>query len=46
VAALMEQWGEGASTRDAVDFVSRTLGVAHRDVYQLALASRKERPTK
>ncbi len=46
VAALREQWSEGATTRDAVDYVSRTLGLAHRDVYQLALASRKDRPTK
>jgi hypothetical protein len=46
VAALVEQWSEGASTRDAVDYVSRTLGLAHRDVYQLALATRKDRPTK
>jgi 16S rRNA (cytidine1402-2'-O)-methyltransferase len=46
VAALVEQWSDGATTRDAVDYVSRTLGLARRDVYQLALASRKERPTK
>jgi 16S rRNA (cytidine1402-2'-O)-methyltransferase len=46
VAALREQWSDGATTRDAVDYVSRTLGLAHRDVYQLALASRKDRPTK
>jgi 16S rRNA (cytidine1402-2'-O)-methyltransferase len=46
VAALVEQWGDGATTRDAVDYVSRTLGLARRDVYQLALASRKDRPTK
>ena len=44
LAALEEQWGEGASTRDAVDYVSRILGVAHRDVYELALASRKDDP--
>lgn len=42
LAALEEQWGEGASTRDAVEYVSRILGVAHRDVYELALASRKD----
>ncbi len=42
LAALEEQWSEGASTRDAVDYVSRILGVAHRDVYELALASRKD----
>jgi 16S rRNA (cytidine1402-2'-O)-methyltransferase len=44
LAALDEQWGEGASTRDAVDYVSRILGVAHRDVYELALATRKNAP--
>ena len=43
-AALEEQWGTGATTRDAVDYVSRILGVAHRDVYELALASRKNVP--
>lgn len=46
VEALREQWSDGATTRDAVDYVSRTLGLAHRDVYQLALALRKDRPTK
>jgi 16S rRNA (cytidine1402-2'-O)-methyltransferase len=46
VAALHQQWSEGATTRDAVNYVSRTLGLAHREVYQLALASRKDRPTK
>ena len=46
LAALNDQWSDGATTRDAVDYVSRTLGVAHRDVYQLALASRKDRPIK
>ena len=46
VAALAQQWSDGATTRDAVDYVSRTLGLAHRDVYQLALAARKDRPTK
>jgi hypothetical protein len=46
VDALRQQWGEGATTRDAVDYVSRTLGLAHREVYRLALASRKDRPTK
>jgi predicted transcriptional regulator YheO len=38
--------GEGASTRDAVDYVSETLGVARREVYQLAIAARKDGPTK
>jgi 16S rRNA (cytidine1402-2'-O)-methyltransferase len=42
LAALDEQWAEGATTRDAVDYVSRILGVPHRDVYELALASRKD----
>jgi 16S rRNA (cytidine1402-2'-O)-methyltransferase len=41
LAALEEQWSEGASTRDAVEYVSRILAVAHRDVYELALISRK-----
>jgi 16S rRNA (cytidine1402-2'-O)-methyltransferase len=41
VAALVEQWSEGVTTRDAVDYVSKMLGVPHRDVYQLALAARK-----
>jgi 16S rRNA (cytidine1402-2'-O)-methyltransferase len=41
-AALHQQWNEGASTRDAVDFVAETLGVSRRDVYQLALEARKE----
>jgi 16S rRNA (cytidine1402-2'-O)-methyltransferase len=41
LAALSEQWSDGATTRDAVDYVSRTLGLAHRDVYQLALASKR-----
>jgi 16S rRNA (cytidine1402-2'-O)-methyltransferase len=42
-AALEEQWNEGATTRDAVDFVAEALGVARRDVYQLALEARKGR---
>ena len=41
VAALFEQWDEGATTRDAVDFVAETLDVPRRDVYQLALEARK-----
>ncbi len=41
VAALREQWGEGATTRDAVDYVAEALGVARRDVYRLALAARR-----
>ncbi len=43
LAALAEQWHDGASTRDAVDYVAETLGVARRDVYQLALDARKGR---
>jgi 16S rRNA (cytidine1402-2'-O)-methyltransferase len=39
--ALEEQWNEGATTRDAVDFVAEALGVARREVYQLALDARK-----
>jgi 16S rRNA (cytidine1402-2'-O)-methyltransferase len=46
VAALVEQMGEGVSTRDAVEYVSATWGVAHRDVYQLAIIARKDGPTK
>jgi 16S rRNA (cytidine1402-2'-O)-methyltransferase len=45
LAALAEQWRDGATTRDAVDYVSSMLGVPHRDVYQLALASRKDAST-
>jgi 16S rRNA (cytidine1402-2'-O)-methyltransferase len=41
-AALHEQWNEGSTTRDAVDYVAETLGVPRRDVYQLALEARKE----
>lgn len=40
-AALKEQFQSGASTRDAVDYVAVTLGASHRDVYQLALETRK-----
>jgi 16S rRNA (cytidine1402-2'-O)-methyltransferase len=43
VAALEEQWSEGTTTRDAVDFVADALGVARRDVYQLALDARRGR---
>lgn len=43
LAALFEQWNDGATTRDAVDYVAETLGVARRDVYQLALDARKDR---
>jgi 16S rRNA (cytidine1402-2'-O)-methyltransferase len=42
VAALHEQWSEGATTRDAVDYVAESLGVPRRDVYRLALDARKE----
>jgi len=41
LAALSEQIDSGATTRDAVDFVANVLGVARRDVYQLALDARK-----
>lgn len=41
-AALAEQLESGASVRDAVSFVADSLGVAHRGVYQLALALRDE----
>jgi 16S rRNA (cytidine1402-2'-O)-methyltransferase len=41
LAALEEQWSEGTTTRDAVDFVADALGVARRDVYQLALDARR-----
>jgi len=40
--ALEEQFSSGVSTRDAVDFVAETLGVARRLVYQLALDVRKD----
>jgi 16S rRNA (cytidine1402-2'-O)-methyltransferase len=43
LAALEEQWNDGATTRDAVDFVAEALGVARREVYQLALDARKGR---
>lgn len=42
LAALAEQWRDGATTRDAVDYVAEALGVARRDVYQLALDARRE----
>jgi 16S rRNA (cytidine1402-2'-O)-methyltransferase len=41
LAALHEQWNDGATTRDAVDYVAETLGVPRRDVYQLALDARR-----
>jgi 16S rRNA (cytidine1402-2'-O)-methyltransferase len=41
LSALAQQWDEGATTRDAVDFVAVALDVARRDVYQLALDVRK-----
>jgi 16S rRNA (cytidine1402-2'-O)-methyltransferase len=44
LAALYEQWDDGATTRDAVDYVAEALGVPRRDVYQLALEARKGRP--
>lgn len=42
-AALEEQFEDGATTRDAVDFVAEALGVARRDVYELALEARRDR---
>lgn len=36
-AALEAQFASGVSVRDAVDAVEEDLGVAHRDVYRLAL---------
>lgn len=44
-AALKEQLHAGATTRDAVDYVARTLDVARRDVYQLALDARRSEAT-
>ena len=41
-AALRDQVDAGASTRDAVSFVAESLGVAHRVVYQMALALRTD----
>lgn len=43
--ALREQFRSGASTRDAVDFVAETLGVAHRVVYQSALEVKRDATT-
>jgi 16S rRNA (cytidine1402-2'-O)-methyltransferase len=40
--ALREQFSSGVSTRDAVDFVSETLGASHRVVYQMALEVKKD----
>lgn len=40
VAALREQLANGESTRDAVAFVADSFGLAHREVYQLALELR------
>ena len=42
--ALVEQFSVGASTRDAVDYVAEVLGVARREVYQLALEIRRDEP--
>jgi 16S rRNA (cytidine1402-2'-O)-methyltransferase len=39
-SALVEQLASGVTTRDAVTFVARSLGVAHRVVYRLALELR------
>ena len=41
-AALRDQIDEGVSTRDAVAFVSDSLGVSHRVVYQMALELRAD----
>jgi len=43
-AGLEEQFHGGASTRDAVDYVAEILGIARREVYELALALRKAEP--
>lgn len=40
--ALAEQLEAGATTRDAVDYVSESLGVARRVVYRLALELRSD----
>ncbi|NNN01581.1 MAG: 16S rRNA (cytidine(1402)-2'-O)-methyltransferase [Acidimicrobiaceae bacterium] len=40
--ALREQVAQGATTRDAVDFVATSLGVARRVVYRVALESRSD----
>jgi 16S rRNA (cytidine1402-2'-O)-methyltransferase len=42
LAALRDQFDAGASTRDAVDYVADLLGVARRDVYELALREKKD----
>jgi 16S rRNA (cytidine1402-2'-O)-methyltransferase len=42
VAALFEQWDDGATTRDAVEYVTEALGANRRDVYRLALEARKD----
>lgn len=41
-AALREQVQGGASTRDAVTYVEKTLGVSHRLVYRMALELRAD----
>jgi len=41
-AALRDQVDAGASTRDAVSSSPNHLGVAHRVVYQMALALRAD----
>jgi 16S rRNA (cytidine1402-2'-O)-methyltransferase len=41
-AALRDQIDEGVSTRDAVAYVTESLGVAHRVVYQMALEMRAD----
>ncbi len=41
--ALLDHLARGASVRDASTVVANDLGVAHRDVYQMALALRDER---
>jgi 16S rRNA (cytidine1402-2'-O)-methyltransferase len=40
--ALEERLADGDSTRDAVDYVAETLGVARRVVYESALALKRD----
>jgi 16S rRNA (cytidine1402-2'-O)-methyltransferase len=42
--ALRAQFDAGLSTRDAVEFVTESLGISHRDVYRLALDARRDAP--
>ena len=43
-AALVEQFADGASTRDAVDYVADALGASRRVVYEVALEVRRSAP--